>query len=110
MLTGILFSQGQSVVPGYTGPACPHTKCGICYKVTNLGGYGGSSVGQVGSGIVTVQIIDACPASSAFNYCKTEIPANERCSDMSANSLDIDTRAYQQLTGTPWKAVRIPSS
>lgn len=100
-------SHDQSPVQGYLGPACHHTKCGTCYKVTNAGGYGGSSVDRAGSGTVTVQIIDACPASSAFNFCKTEVPANERCGDGSTNSLDIDISAYQQLTGKQWKSVRI---
>lgn len=43
-----------------------------------------------------MQIIDACPASNAFNFCKTEVPADERCSDRNANSLDIDISAYKK--------------
>lgn len=48
-------SHGQSPVQGYRGPACRHTKCGTCYKVTNAGGYEDSSVGKGGSGTVTVR-------------------------------------------------------
>lgn len=54
-----------------------------------------------------VQIIDACPASSAFNFCNTEVPPNERCGDSSVNSLDIDITTYQTITGTPFRSVRL---
>lgn len=86
---------------GYEGPACPKNNCGTCYTVTNLGGYGGDSVGGVGNSI-TVQIIDSCPSGSADNYCKTDVPADERCGSSSTNALDIDQSAYQALTGTPF--------
>lgn len=59
---------------------------------------------------MVVQIIDACPASSAFNFCKTGVPLNERCGDSSVNSLDIDITAYQKLTGTPFRNVRLLNS
>lgn len=91
--------QGQSPYNGYQGPACPTGNCGTCYTVTNQGGYGGAYVGGVGKSIV-VQIIDSCPSVSAWNYCKTDVSANERCGDGSTNSLDIDQNAYQALTGT----------
>ena len=48
---------------------------------------------------MTVQIIDSCPATSAFNYCKTNIPANQRCGDGTTDQLDIDQAAYLGLTG-----------
>ncbi len=70
--------SGQNPIGGYSGPACPKTTCGKCYKVCNKGGYGGAIVGGVGN-CITVNIIDACPSSSAFNYCKTSVPADERC-------------------------------
>ena len=94
---------GQSVVGGYQAPGCPKSNCGKCYKVTNKGGIGGS-VGGVGNQ-VTVQIIDACPASSAYNYCKTGMPANQRCGDPGTNQLDIDQTAYMALTGQPYGGV-----
>ena len=94
--------NGQDVVSGYQGPACPTGNCGTCYKVTNQGGYGGAAVGGVGTS-VTVQIIDSCPSVSAYNYCKTDVPAEERCG--AGNSLDIDYNSYLALTGTPWTPV-----
>jgi len=92
-------SAGQNSVPGYRGPACPTTNCGICYRVTNQGGYGGAGIGGVGNSVV-VQIVDSCPASHADNYCKTNVPGDERCAP-GTNSLDIDQSAYQALTGQP---------
>ena len=94
---------GQNVIAGYQAPGCPKSNCGKCYKVTNNGGIGGS-IGGVGNQI-TVQIIDACPASSAYNYCKTNMPANQRCSDAGTNQLDIDQSAYMALTGQAYGGV-----
>ncbi|MCJ1367748.1 hypothetical protein MMC16_006882 [Acarospora aff. strigata] len=91
---------GQSPVSGYTGPSCPKSNCGICYRVTNQGGYGGSHIGGVGNTIV-VQIVDSCPASHAMNYCKTDVPGDQRCAP-GTNSLDIDQSAYMALTGQPF--------
>ena len=91
-------SNGQSPVSGYEGPACPTTTCGECFQVCNEGGYDGASIGGVGN-CITVQIIDACPSESAFNYCKTDVPDAERCESSSTNALDIDESAYQALTG-----------
>lgn len=51
-------SNGQYPISGYTGPACPTTTCGECFKVCNAGGYGGASVGGVGK-CITVNVIDA---------------------------------------------------
>ena len=65
---------------------------------------GGSSVGGAGNSVI-VQIIDACPASSAYNFCKTDVPANQRCGAAGVNQLDIDQSAYQALTGQPFGAV-----
>lgn len=92
---------GQSPVSGYTPPSCPKGNCGVCYRVTNQGGIGGGSVGGIGNQII-VQIIDACPSVNAENFCKTDVPANQRCSDPGTNALDIDESAYQALTGTPF--------
>ena len=72
-----------------------------------MGPYG--SVSSSPGASIVVQIIDSCPSTSAFNYCKTGVPANERCGDGSKNSLDIDINAYTALTGAPWN-VRVPSS
>jgi len=91
--------DGQQPVSGYEGPACPTTTCGECFQVCNEGSYGGASVGGVGN-CITVNIIDVCPSESAFNYCKTNVPAPERCESSSTNSLDIDQSAYVALTGT----------
>jgi len=64
-------------------------------------------VGGVGNSVI-VQIIDSCPSVSAYNYCKTNVPKEERCG--AGNSLDIDYNAYQALTGgTPWNNVRFAS-
>jgi hypothetical protein len=45
-----------------------------------------ASVGGVGNCII-VDIIDACPSESAYNYCKTDVPANERCGASGTNQL-----------------------
>ncbi len=95
---------GQSPAPGYQAPGCPKANCGKCYKVTNQGGIGGGSIGGVGNHIL-VQIIDACPSTSAYNFCKTNMPANQRCGDPGTNQLDIDQSAYMALTGQPYGAV-----
>ncbi|CZR67284.1 uncharacterized protein PAC_17183 [Phialocephala subalpina] len=76
--------SGQNPIGGYSGPACPKTTCGKCFKVCNKGGYGGATVGGVGN-CITVDIIDACPSSSAYNYCKTSVPADERCGASGVN-------------------------
>ncbi|KAL8702331.1 MAG: hypothetical protein Q9224_000033 [Gallowayella concinna] len=70
----------------YSGPACPHARCSpaTCYKVENLGQVGGSKGEVLGSAIV--QIIDGCPAGSAWNYCS---PTTE--------TLDLDFNAYSSL-------------
>ncbi|KAJ5355090.1 uncharacterized protein N7496_012302 [Penicillium cataractarum] len=51
-------NNGQNPISGYSGPACPTTTCGECFKVCNAGGYGGASVGGVGN-CITVNVIDA---------------------------------------------------
>lgn len=89
-----VLSDGQQPISGYEGPACPTTTCGECFQVCNEGGYGGASVGGVGNCII-VNIIDVCPSESAFNYCKTDVPAPERCESSSTNSLDIDQSAVR---------------
>ncbi|MCJ1376198.1 hypothetical protein MMC20_007439 [Loxospora ochrophaea] len=90
--------NGQSPIAGYEGPSCPTTNCGLCYKVVNEGGYEGYPISGVGNSVV-VQIIDSCPAESAFNFCKTEVPADERCGSSTTNAMDIDQAAYLPLTG-----------
>jgi hypothetical protein len=95
--------NGQNPISGYSGPSCPTTTCGKCYKVCNTGGYGGASVGGVGNCII-VDIIDACPSESAYNYCKTSVPAAERCGASGTNALDIDESAYKALTGSSWSS------
>ncbi|MCJ1421383.1 hypothetical protein MMC32_007746 [Xylographa parallela] len=90
--------QNEAPVASYEAPACPTTNCGLCYRVTNLGGYGGSPMGGTGNSVI-VQIIDSCPSVSAWNYCKTEVPSNQRCGNPKTNSMDIDQSAYGALTG-----------
>ena len=96
-------SNGQSAAANYGGPACLNpqaTTCGLCFKVDNYGDIATQPPATTLLGSATVQIIDACPAGSAYNYCKTETAGNQRCGDGTTNSLDIDEMAYQQLTGT----------
>jgi len=50
---------------------------------------------------VTVQIVDSCPSQNAWNYFKTNVPAEQRCESSSLNALDIDQGAYMALTGQP---------
>lgn len=69
----------------------------------NKGGLGGEASG-VGQSI-TVQIIDACPAENAYNFCKTSIDAKQKCMDPGTNSLDIDQNAYTALTGRSYASV-----
>ena len=58
---------------------------------------------------IVVQIVDACPAGSALNYCKAKanppIPADERCGQ--GNALDIDYSAYKDLTGTDYSSASV---
>ncbi|KAL6720563.1 hypothetical protein ACLMJK_002487 [Lecanora helva] len=70
----------------YHGPACPHAACNSCYKVTNNDS--GKSV--------TVKIVDACPAKSAYNYCKSNTEPAGKCGG-SKNALDISVHAYPLL-------------
>jgi len=102
---GLCFSKvdmsnchNQAPIASYESPACPTSSCGLCYRVTNLGGYGGVSVGGVGNSVI-VQIIDSCPSVSAWNYCKTSVPSEQRCGNPNMNSMDIDQGAYLGLTG-----------
>lgn len=89
--------DGQQAKSGYAGPQCPRSNCGLCYKVTNKGGYGNSEIGGVGKHII-VEIIDSCPYTHACNFCKTNIPADQRCQSHDKNQLDIDVSAYKALT------------
>lgn len=90
--------NGYGPLAGFVAPTCPKNNCGKCYRVTNQGGVDGASVGGVGNAI-TVQIIDSCPSTSGQNYCKKNVPANQRCGDPNTNQLDIDQSAYVTLTG-----------
>ncbi|MCJ1454360.1 hypothetical protein MMC28_004713 [Mycoblastus sanguinarius] len=65
-------SQGADQQPNsaiYHGPSCP-AFCGKCYKVTN------DDTGKS----VTIKIVDACPALSAYNYCKSLTEPAGKCS------------------------------
>ena len=93
-----IFVAGNQPRANYVAPRCPQTNCGVCYKVTNKGGHKGAHVGGIGNS-VTVQIIDSCPATNAWNFCKTNIPPKKRCGSASTNQLDIDKSAYKALTG-----------
>ena len=90
---------GQYPSTDYVPPFCPlgAVQCGICHRVDNIGFYGSSTNDHI-YGSVIVEIVDACPAGNAQNYCKTDVPADERCGSDQTNSLDIDVRAYQNLT------------
>jgi NAD-dependent dihydropyrimidine dehydrogenase PreA subunit len=97
------FSFGQKAVHHVQLPWCPRSNCGICYRVTNQGGYAGGHIGGVGNSVV-VQIVDSCPASHPANFCKTNVPADQRCAP-GVNTLDIDESAYLALTGQPFGSV-----
>ena len=96
--------DGQVPVAGYVAPQCPTSNCGICYSVMNQGGFDGEAIGGVGQSII-VQIVDSCPSENADNYCKTDIPAQQRCESNMLNALDIDQSAYMALTGQPYGSV-----
>ena len=104
---------GQYPSPNYIAPSCPPAavKCGTCHRVDNIGPYGSSTNDQI-YGTVIVEIVDACPAGNAQNYCKTKVPADERCGSNQTNSLDVDVGAYRNLTlgmngGVEWDAVSL---
>ena len=65
-----------------------------------MGGHRGSAVQGIGNSI-TVMIIDSCPSTNAWNYCKTDVDLEEKCMSRARNSLDIERQAYQDLTGQP---------
>ncbi|KAF6239766.1 hypothetical protein HO173_002312 [Letharia columbiana] len=69
----------------YDGPSCP-ASCGNCYNVTN----------NDSLKTVTIYIVDACPALSAYNYCKSNTAPSGKCSGPS-NALDISVNAYPYL-------------
>ena len=96
--------NGQSPITSYVAPQCPSNNCGTCYSVTNQGGFDGATVGGVGQSII-VQIVDSCPSQNARNYCKTDVPAEQRCESSSLNALDIDQSAYVALTGQSFGSV-----
>ncbi|KAL8690115.1 MAG: hypothetical protein Q9218_004364 [Villophora microphyllina] len=95
-----LFTQNGGQAPDpkhYSGPACKYAKCSpaTCYTVENIGPVGGVT-GQV-LGSTKVQIIDGCPAGSAWNYCKSQVDPTQRCSSPTTEALDIDYTAYSTL-------------
>ena len=110
-------NDGQYPGSNYVPPSCPPAavQCGTCYRVDNIGFYDLSPSNDGDDdrvyGSVIVEIVDACPAGNAQNYCKTRVPADERCGSNRTNSLDIDVRAYKNLTaggtdgGVEWDAV-----
>ncbi|KAL8747628.1 MAG: hypothetical protein Q9190_000520 [Brigantiaea leucoxantha] len=65
-----------------------------------MGGHRSSAVQGIGNSI-TVMIIDSCPSTNAWNYCKTDVDLEEKCMSRARNSLDIERQAYQDLTGQP---------
>lgn len=96
--------DGQTPIANYVPPSCDRSRCGSCFKVTNQGGIGGEASG-VGQSII-VQIIDACPATNAWNFCKTDEPdTRQKCMDPGTNSLDIEENAYTGLTGQAYASV-----
>ena len=58
-----------------------------------------------------MQIIDACPKFSAYNYCKSKIgvPPEERCGSTQTDALDIDVSAYNHLTGQSYRSGVTPN-
>ncbi|KAI4195415.1 MAG: hypothetical protein LQ346_003434, partial [Caloplaca aetnensis] len=90
----------------YTAPGCPGAPCGTCYTITN----------NANQNRITVQIVDACPAQTAWNYCKALasdprdiVPANQRCADPNTNQVDIDLSAYPALTGQSYQSGVTPN-
>ncbi|KAL8739198.1 MAG: hypothetical protein Q9181_000089 [Wetmoreana brouardii] len=84
----------------YKPPFCSGARCGTCYTITNTDN----------QKKVTVQILDACPAQTAWNYCKTTIAANQRCGDPDTNQVDIDLAAYPALTdGQTYQSGKTPN-
>ncbi|KAL8653549.1 MAG: hypothetical protein Q9210_002031 [Variospora velana] len=84
----------------YTAPGCPGAPCGKCYTVTN----------KANQKRITVQVVDACPKDTAWNYCKAlatnpadNIPASGRCADPNTNQVDMDLSAYPALTGQSYQ-------
>ncbi|KAL9597600.1 MAG: hypothetical protein Q9219_005039 [cf. Caloplaca sp. 3 TL-2023] len=73
----------------YHAPFCPGAPCGKCYTITN----------KANQKKITVQIIDACPANTAWNYCKAPgVDPDQRCADPDTNQVDIDESAYPALS------------
>ncbi|KAL8713911.1 MAG: hypothetical protein Q9220_002057 [cf. Caloplaca sp. 1 TL-2023] len=92
---GVSYKLPKADGSDYKPPFCPGARCGKCYTVTN----------PSNQKKITIQIIDACPAYTAFNYCKALakdpkdiVQPKDRCGDANTNSLDIDTSAYAKLS------------
>ncbi|KAI4258760.1 MAG: hypothetical protein LQ352_001069 [Teloschistes flavicans] len=88
---GFCDGSQNTTMPSYDMSLCPAT----CYKIDNIGPVGGVK-GQV-LGSTKVQIIDGCPAGSAWNYCKSEVDLAQRCMSPTTEALDIDFNAYSIL-------------
>ena len=106
-------------------PSCNRGNCGLCYKLTNMGGIpnnytpglqAGTQLAKQGTGIAIVQIIDACPSKSWQNTCKKfsfpggaqAISPEQRCGAPNTNALDIDNSAYNSLVGKTKGSVSTP--
>ncbi|KAI4160773.1 MAG: hypothetical protein LQ342_005486 [Letrouitia transgressa] len=72
----------------YIAPDCKKAKCGTCYDVRN----------KANNKKIVVQILDGCPSSSAWNYCKTGIDPASKCMQPNLNALDIEKDAYSKLS------------
>ncbi|KAL8873346.1 MAG: hypothetical protein Q9174_001166 [Haloplaca sp. 1 TL-2023] len=88
---GFCDGSQNTTQPSYDMSKCPKT----CYEVENIGAVGGVTADVLGS--IKVQIIDGCPAGSAWNYCKTNVDITQRCMSPTTEALDIDFKAYSKL-------------
>ena len=109
-----------SIKDGVVKPSCapfsvpgnPSGKgCGTCYRVTNRGSADPNHPTPGVDRTSTVQIIDACPAYSAENYCKKNVGVDEigRCGAVGTDALDLDWAAYPDLTGLTYEAGITPN-
>ena len=77
-------------------------------SAANISQSGVTSAPAAGSRSIKVQVVDSCPAESAYNFCKgSSVNPNERCGDPNTNSLDISQKAYMDLTGGPYVPVSL---
>lgn len=108
-LDGSVCNGSGGVNGSPAGPACTGEwsqnggVCGQCYTVKCTGSLDGETSGSCTGNTITVQIIDACPSTSPYNYCKTSqfggnIPPQECCSASGVNALDISQNARGALS------------